>query len=215
MDSSDTDRIAPVTWLFGKPGADGGSNVGVSTDAPVVLPTGATLVLEEAPDAEPRERTGRFESVSNVSMYALARRAMSSHEMREYLRGRDFEIAIIDDEISRLESVELLDDGALAATLVRTLRDRKNLGRGALTTELRRRKLTDAAIESAISELDDDDLARAIDVAVKRAGQLAYLDATTAKRRLGAFLMRRGYSGSTVSAAVAAALSPSSGPVFR
>jgi regulatory protein len=207
MASSNTDRIAPVTWLFGGPEAASGPQAGE--------PTEAASVLEEALDVGHRERTGRFESISNVSMYALARRGMSSHEMREYLLGRDFEVAIVDDEISRLESVELLDDGALAATLVRTLRDRKNLGRGALTTELRRRKLADAAIVSALSELDDDDLARAIDVAVKRAGQLAYLDATTAKRRLGAFLMRRGYSGSTVSAAVAAALSPSSGPVFR
>jgi regulatory protein len=135
--------------------------------------------------------------------------------MHDYLSGREFEIEIVDDEIARLEGVGLLDDVALAETLVRTLRDRKNLGRGALTTELRRRKLADVAIVTALSELDDDDLARAIDVAIKRAGQLAYLDSATAKRRLGAFLMRRGYSGSTVSAAVTAALSPSAGPVFR
>jgi regulatory protein len=215
MASSDTDRIAPVTWLFGEPEhASDSREPSVSTDTPPAS-TVAASVSEETPDLVPGERSGRFESVSNVSMYALARRGMSSLEMRDYLLGRDFELAVVDDELARLERVELLDDAALAGTLVRTLRDRKNLGRGALTTELRRRKLAVSAIDSALSELEDDDLARAIDVAVKRAGQLAYLDAATAKRRLGAFLTRRGYSGSTVSAAVAAALSPSSGPVFR
>jgi SOS response regulatory protein OraA/RecX len=213
MSSSDSDHIAPVTWLFGAQ-----AETASAQEIPVPNETAQSVApgpLSAETTIEPRALAGRFESVSNVSMYALARRGMSSREMREYLIGREFESTIVDDEIARLESVALLDDVALAETLVRTLRDRKSLGRGALTTELRRRKLADSAISSALDELDDDELARAIDVAIKRAGQLAYLDGATAKRRLGAFLMRRGYSGSTVSAAVSAALSPSSGPVFR
>jgi hypothetical protein len=51
---------------------------------------------------------------------------------------------------------------------------------------------------------------------MKRAPQLRGLDHETAKRRLGAFLMRKGYSGSAVSAAVAVALEkPRTGPQFR
>jgi regulatory protein len=71
------------------------------------------------------------------------------------------------------------------------------------------------AIEAALSALEDDDeLERAMAIAVKRAGQLRSLDATTAKRRLCDFLMRRGYSGSVVSKAVQEALAPA-GPTFR
>ena len=85
----------------------------------------------------------------------------------------------------------------------------------ALTAELRRRKLEPAAVESALDDLETgDELERATDIALRRAPQLRSLDQATAKRRLGAFLMRKGYSGSVVSAAVAAALTPS-GPVFR
>ena len=158
---------------------------------------------------------GSFDRISNVSMYALARRGMSSREMHDYLLGREFEASEVDIEIERLEKVALLDDHALAETLIRTLQARKGLGRSALTAELRRRSVDPVAVESALAVLDDDDeLERAVVIAMKRAGQLRSLDATTAKRRLGDFLMRRGYSGSVVSKAVQAALAPA-GPTFR
>lgn len=162
---------------------------------------------------ESRER-GSFDRVSNVSMYALARRGMSSREMRDYLLGREFEGPVVDEEIERLERVDLLDDDSLAETLVRTLRDRKGLGRSALTAELRRRHVDSDAIEEVMGSLDDDELDRATAIALKRAPQLRSLDRATAQRRLGAFLMRKGYSGSVISTAVQRALEPS-GPVFR
>lgn len=159
-------------------------------------------------------RKGSFAPISNVSMHALARRGMSSREMHDYLLGREFEPGAVDDEVERLESVALLDDVALGETLVRTLRDRKGLGRSALTAELRRRQLDVTAIEIALEGLDDDELERATEIANKRASQLRSYDAETAKRRLSAFLMRKGYSGSVVSTAVQRALAPT-GPVFR
>ena len=81
--------------------------------------------------------------------------------------------------------------------------------------ELRRRRLDNLAIEIALGALDDDELERALEIAHKRASQLRSYDAETAKRRLGAFLQRKGYSGSVVSTAVQRALAPSGGPVFR
>lgn len=145
---------------------------------------------------------------------------MSAEEMGDYLASREFDEGDIELECERLLGVGLLDDVALAETLVRTLRERKGLGKSALTAELRRRKLDSDAIAEALDELDaDDELGRATEIAVKRAPQLRSLDRATAQRRLGAFLMRKGYSGSVISAAVSAALSPSgassSGPVFR
>jgi len=173
------------------------------------------IARDRAEAAEPRKGKGSFERISNVSMHALARRGMSSHEMRDYLIGREFEAAEVDGEIDRLESVALLDDVALAETLVRTLRDRKGLGKSGLTAELRRRRLDALAIEIALGAQDDDELERATEIAHKRAAQLRSYDAETAKRRLGAFLQRKGYSGSVVSTAVQRALAPASGPTFR
>jgi len=219
MTAADGERIAPVTYLFGatepvvehvvepdtSPSATSAAPAPVEPDEPRT---------DRASSRPSRAERGSFERISNVSMYALARRGMSSREMRDYLLGREFDEADVDDEIARLEGVGLLDDALLAETLVRTLRDRKGLGRSALTAELRRRNLDGVAIEESVGSLDDDELQRATDIAVKRAPQLRSLDSVTAKRRLGAFLMRKGYSGSVVSTAVQRALEPS-GPVFR
>ncbi|MEP6479174.1 MAG: regulatory protein RecX [Rhodoglobus sp.] len=239
MTSSDGERLAPVTYLFGtQPGGERAENAGHSPSnesSPAALPTYAstfgseTLETDDAQQAEAIEppvreerapKRERFEPIENVSMYALARRGMSSREMHDYLVGRDFEADAVVAEIERLERVQLLDDAALAETLVRTLRERKGLGRSALNAELRRRKLDGIAIEGSMASAGDDELERATEIAIKRAPQLRSLDQETAKRRLGAFLMRKGYGGSVVSAAVSAALAPSGsrnsgGPVFR
>jgi regulatory protein len=163
------------------------------------------------------ERSARAE---NVSMRALTRKGMSSAEMRALLKSRDLQEADVEYEVARLERVGLLNDYELAETLVRTLQDRKGLGRSAITSELRRRKIDAMAIDEALSALDgDDELTRAREIAIKRAPQLRSLDPETARRRLGAFLMRKGYSGSVVSSAVASALSASAptsrGPRFQ
>jgi regulatory protein len=172
----------------------------------------------EAPETD-GERSAR---AHNVSMYALTRKGLSSSEMTDLLRSRDLEASDVAFEVTRLEQVGLLNDSELAATLVMQLRERKGLGRSAITSELRRRKIDPSAIEEALSDAydsdGDDELTRARAIAIKRAPQLRSLDAETARRRLGAFLMRKGYSGSVVASAVASALAPQSrsaeGPRF-
>jgi regulatory protein len=151
-------------------------------------------------------------------MHALTRKGMSSAEMTALLLSRDLDAHDVEIEITRLEQVGLLNDHDLASTLVRTLRDRKGLGRSAITAELRRRRIDGAAVEEALEAAyevgGDDELTRAREIAIKRAPQLRSLDAETARRRLGAFLMRKGYSGSVVASAVASALA-STAPTAR
>jgi regulatory protein len=183
------------------------------------------ITKREEPEADvdaetPGERSAR---AHNVSMYALTRKGLSSAEMTDLLRSRDLEAGDVAFEVTRLEQVGLLNDSELAATLVMQLRERKGLGRSAITSELRRRKLDPSAIEEALADAydsdGDDELTRARAIALKRAPQLRSLDAETARRRLGAFLMRKGYSGSVVASAVASALAPQArsaeGPRFR
>jgi regulatory protein len=127
--------------------------------------------------------------------------------MTQLLESREIEPDAVAEEVERLEGVGLLDDRALAETLVRTLQDRKGLGRSAINAELRRRKIDIEAINEAMEAVDsDDELTRAIEIAQKRAAQLSSYDNETARRRLSAYLMRRGYNGSIISAAIAASL---------
>lgn len=225
MNSSHGNRVAPVTYLFGSPQGHAEQQPSPAQQLPHEQPVAFREAEQpvafretEQPvasrDESKPEKRGQFQPINNVSMHALARRGMSAHEMSDYLAGRDFDQYEVELECQRLLGVGLLDDFALAETLVRSMRDRKGLGRSSLTAELRRRKLDSGAIEHAMQDLGDDELERALAIAQKRAPQLRSLDNATAKRRLGAFLMRKGYSGSVVATAVARALEPS-GPVFR
>ena len=164
-----------------------------------------------------RSSTRREVRAENVSMHALTRRGMSRWELEKTLMSRELDEEVVEAELDRLEGVGLLDDATLAETFVRTQHDRKGLGRGAITAELRRRHIDQEHIDAALEQVDDDDeQTRATELAVKRAGQLSSYDLETAKRRLHGFLSRRGYSSAVVRAAIDEALSPrSSGVRFR
>jgi regulatory protein len=144
---------------------------------------------------------------------------MSKREVERTLRAKELDDDVIAAEVERLEGSGLVDDLALAQNLVGTLQERKGLGRSGIAAELTRRLLSPAAIEYALELVDTgDELARARDIAVQRARQLTSYDRETAVRRLSAYLARRGYSGSTVRAAVDHALPrrhESSGVRFR
>jgi len=167
------------------------------------------------------DREGEADRAHNIALHALARRGVSVSEMRKLLKSRDLDEDTVENEIARLEGVALLDDNALAETLVRSLQERKGLGRSGVTNELRRRGIEQEAITLALESEDsgDEEAQRALELALKRAPQLRSYDDATAKRRLSGFLMRRGYSGQVVSAAVNAALSGSGsssrGPRFN
>jgi regulatory protein len=170
---------------------------------------------EPEPEPEVEPEPVKPPAVRRASINALARKGMSSAEMTSLLESREIEPDEVAAEVARLEEAGLLDDRVLAEDLVQTLRDRKGLGKSAITAELRRRRVDQAAIDEALETVDvDDELERATEVAIKRAGQLSSYDRQTAERRLSAFLQRRGYSGSVVGAAVSAALGPV-GPRFR
>lgn len=162
---------------------------------------------EHAASAQGRADARAAAKAERVSMNALTRRGMSKREVERSLRARELDDETVAAELERLEGVGLIDDLALAQNLVGILQERKALGRSAIAAELTRRLLTPAAIEYALELVDTgDELGRARDIAVKRASQLRSYDRETAVRRLSAFLMRRGYSGSTVRAAVEHAL---------
>lgn len=194
MSAPSGDRIAPVTYLFGEAIGDD------STTSEGVQPTPADT------ERPPASRASR--RAENVSLNGLTRRNMSRWEIEKLLASRDLDEDTIAAEVARLEGVGLIDDAALAETLVRTQRERKGLGRQALKAELRRRHIDQDIIDAALDGDDEDDTEqqRATELAVKRARSLSSYDQETAKRRLSSFLMRKGYSGSVVQAATAAAL---------
>jgi regulatory protein len=206
-------KIAPVTYLFGGTSASASTPAGEGHD-----PEGATVSLPAVSSA-PAGADRAKRRAENVSLNGLTRRNMSRWEIEKLLASRDLSEEVIAAEVERLEGVGLIDDAALAETLVRTRRERKGLGRQALISELRRRHIDQDIIDAALETEDSDDDAeqeRANELAVKKARALASYDQDTAKRRLTGFLMRKGYSSSIVQTAIGVALGGrSSGVQFR
>ncbi|HWU57850.1 MAG TPA: regulatory protein RecX [Microbacteriaceae bacterium] len=191
------ERLAPVTYL---PGAK-------PTEKAERARARVEQVGRTADTAEERRGKRPGARAANVSLHQLARRGMSRWELQQVLQRREVDERTAEAELDRLERVGLLDDAALAVTLVYTQHTRKGLGRTAIAHELRRRHIDQDIIDDALSEIEDgDERERALELAHKRAGQLRGFDDETARRRLSGFLARKGYSNEIVREAVDSAL---------
>lgn len=228
-DASDPggERLAPVTYLRGA--GPGGRSGSISADGGGGHTTGARVGAAEAlarsaaahsvtarsAGETGADRAGKAATrAANVSIHQLARRGMSRWELGQVLAKRGVDDALAAAELDRLESLGLLDDAALAVTLVYTQHTRRGLGRAAIGQELRRRHVDAAIIEDALAEIaDDDELERATELALKRVPQLRSVDDETAARRLSGFLARKGYGGSVVRAAIETAMATRGGRV--
>jgi len=232
MTTGRDDGLAPVTPLFGRhgggpapedesaPAAVAGAEERETTLARIsshwsgsrdTVPPEGIVDAGSDPEAEaepePEGLDAQRRRAENVSMHALARRGVSSGEMERLLRDRELDESVVADEVARLEGVGLLDDVQLARDLVESWQRRKGLGRQALASELRQRRLAPDAVETALDEIDgDDEQGRADEWARKRASSLRGLDRETAERRLSGYLQRRGYRGDVVRRAVDRAL---------
>ncbi len=123
----------------------------------------------------------------------LAVRARSRRELQLRLLRAGFERTEVEDELSRLEAVDLLDDERFAAELTEHAVSSRKQGRRAIASALASKGVSPSTIARAIEDLGEGEEARADALAADRAKRLASLPAETAFRRLSAFLVRRGY----------------------
>ena len=143
-----------------------------------------------------------------LRMLSTSRRSRRDLEMR--LRRRESDPTVVADALSRLDAIGLLNDEEFA--LAEATAQLRNVARstGAVKRRLRQRGVTgevaDAAVASVIETEDVNDAERCEEAARKRARQLRSCDRATAQRRLVGFLVRRGFAGDLVFAAVRRAL---------
>ena len=165
---------------------------------PLSLQLGAELApavldrLRELADVEAAER---------AALRALARRAHASVDLRRRLVKKEHPPAAVEAALERLASRGLLDDRRFAEqyAALRATRGRgpARLLRDLLAQGVERRTAEDAVGRALEDEgIDPEIEARA--VAAQRARQLGSLPIPVRKRRLLAFLLRRGYAGTQV-----------------
>lgn len=131
----------------------------------------------------------------NISMYSLAKRGMSRKEIESLLLSRGLDHETVADEIQSLTDSGLIDDRALAVELVDKYHTRASLGARAVISKLRSRGIPESLIEEAmsiVSESAEDDAMRRL--AEKKLSLLSLEEKDAKTRKLGGFLLRKGYS---------------------
>ncbi len=166
--------------------------------AAVVIPL-LGLVTEEKTVSSPEPTDPQRRRAHNVAVHALAGRGQSREEMERKLLSRELPEEAVADEIERLEGLGLINDVDLASDLLDRYAQRQGLGRHAVAQKMRERRLAPEVIAHALSAVSDaDERGRLLEVARDRARALRSLAPDVAKRRLAAYLQRRGFRGNDI-----------------
>ena len=122
---------------------------------------------------------------------AIGRRERTIGELREWLAGRGFEEAAVEDAVGRLIELGELHDERFACRYAEDKRELSGWGAERIRESLLRRGIEPALAEAAVAACsDDDELSRADALLATRADGL---DSEAARARALAFLTRRGY----------------------
>jgi len=144
----------------------------------------------------------------------LEARARGVTELRRLLIQKGEPQADVDDAIARLQRSGLLDDAMYARQFARSKALGAGLSRRRLQQELTKRgvarEVSDAAIDDVFEEEGVDDSASIERVARKKLKTLDKLDIPTQRRRLYAFLARRGYDSDDITRVTQALVQTSS-----
>jgi len=146
-----------------------------------------------------------LEAAHRAALRALARRAHARFDLRRRLLQKQHPPAAVDGALDRLAAAGLLNDAQFARDFA-AAKARRGRGPARLVRDLQsqgvdRRIAEDAVRTSLAAEgVDPEQAVQAL--AEKRARQLAGLPAPVRKRRLVAFLVRRGFGGAEVRAVV-------------
>jgi len=164
-----------------------------------VEPLGLQVGAELGPAALDRLRElADVEAAERAALRALARRAHARLDLRRRLVKRQHPPAAVEAALDRLALHGLLDDRRFAEQYA-ALRATRGKGPARLLRDLQaqgvERRTAEHAVRRALEEEGIDPGLEARAVAAKRARQLAGLPVAVRKRRLLAFLVRRGYGG--------------------
>jgi regulatory protein len=179
-----------------------------SLPAAALAGLGLTVGSEIGPSVFARlQELADLEGAYRAAVRALARRAHARFDLRRRLLQKQHPRPAVDGALERLVAQHLLDDARFARDYAGAKAAR---GRGParlvkdLLTQGVDRAVAEAAVRAALADEGVDPAAAVRVVAAKRARQLAGLPAPVRKRRLAAFLARRGFQGPEVRSIVEA-----------
>ena len=131
----------------------------------------------------------------NAAIRLLSYRPRSEAEIRTRLSQR-FDGEIIDGVILRLREGQMVDDTAFALYWIEEREYFSPRGKRLLKVELTRKGIDSEVIDEVLDGIDDNEYAYR--AAQKKGRSLIKEDCETFKRKLGSFLIRRGFGYETV-----------------
>jgi regulatory protein len=143
---------------------------------------------------------------TEAALVFLGYRPRSEKEVRDRLRRGGYEQGAIEHAIARLHEWRYLDDADFARRWVENRTAHRPRGKRLLQQELRHKGIDGETARDAIDEADLDETGAAEALARRRLPAYAGDDAASIRRRLGAYLARRGYGYDVIRIALDRAL---------
>ncbi len=142
-----------------------------------------------------------LEAAHRAALRALTRRAHARFDLRRRLLQKQHPPAAVDGALDRLSAAGLLNDAQFALDYA-AAKARRGRGPARLVRDLQSqgvdRRLAEEAVRTSLASEGVDPTRAVRALAEKRAKQLAGLPPVVRKRRLVAFLVRRGFNGGEV-----------------
>lgn len=155
------------------------------------LEVGQALSPTEVMDLMAKDEVAR---ATEAAITLLAHRPRSTRELEQRLRQKGYAAEAISGALARLVELHYLDDADFARFWVANRQANRPRGRRLLEQELRHKGVERELIDEAIAEAELDEPAAALNAGRTKLRTYSGLEPAVARRRLAAYLGRRGYS---------------------
>jgi len=153
------------------------------------------------------ERASDPAAAREAALKLLERTRRTRTDLTRRLREKGYAAAVVEPVLERLAEVGLVDDVEYARAFLEARLKRRTTGRRRLEQDLRSRGISADDIAAARARLEEregheDETAGARRVIAQAARRYARLDPRTRRQRLYALLVRRGFDGDAIDAAL-------------
>jgi len=154
------------------------------------LRVGKTLTPAQIEELKELDDTAK---ATDSAIRLLTSRPRSVREIRDRLKRKQFDDETIDRVITRLRDWRYIDDEAFARYWVENRESNRPRGRRLLEHELRLKGVDRDTVAEAIDDAEIDERTGALEIGRAKLRSYRNEEGSVARRRLGAFLARRGY----------------------
>ena len=133
--------------------------------------------------------------------YALLRqRPRSEYEIRNRLKLKGYDEAVIEEVVASLKKIDEIDDKKFAHIWVESRMQTNPMGDVVLRHELKQKGISDSIIEATLAEKREkyDEYEVAFNMAKEQFDRFKKLDRQKAMKRVYDFLLRRGFKYDTI-----------------